>query len=103
MQFSNEEKLDMLEIYHVARRNVERAVAAYQETYPERRQPHKTIYSRLHTSLREHGSFNINKKGKLLGDRVPVEEENNVLTEVMKLVYMMILMKDYNYFILIYR
>lgn len=75
--FSSEEKHD---IYIQNGRNAWRAVDIYQQTYPERRQPHRTTFARVSRSLLEHGSFKRSHAGPYLrNDNV---SEINVLAQL---------------------
>lgn len=55
--YSNEEKVDMLDVYFKANRNTENACTRYAERFPERQQPHRTIFRRLVSNLQNFGSF----------------------------------------------
>lgn len=77
--FSNEEKYDMNTCYVLARRNSRNAANRYLEMYPERRQPHETLFRRIEFNLKRYGSF---KKPNRAARIVPPEVENLVLNEV---------------------
>ena len=47
MTFTNSEKFDMLECFIQCNNNSDIASDMYLNSYPERRQPHKSIYNRL--------------------------------------------------------
>lgn len=57
VNFSNEEKFDMLYCYMLSRRNCVEAEHMYLNNYPERRQPGKSIFRRLIANIKEYGSF----------------------------------------------
>lgn len=44
MAFSNEEKLDMLEIFYRSNKSGDLASQRYLEAFPERPQPHRTFF-----------------------------------------------------------
>lgn len=55
--FSNEDKLDMLEMYFQAHRNSVEASRLYQEHFPERPQPNQRYFRKLIINLLNFGSF----------------------------------------------
>lgn len=57
MNYSNQEKLDMIEIYFQCRRNGEEALRQYRQRFPNRPQFHRTYFRRLAQNLGEFGSF----------------------------------------------
>jgi hypothetical protein len=57
MVHSLEEKVDMIECYFKSNRNSQTASDLYFELYPERAQPHRTIFARIVNNLRTYGSF----------------------------------------------
>lgn len=58
MEFTNDEKVDMLFTYARCMRNSNNALQCYAEMYPERRAPQVRYFAKLERKLREHGSFN---------------------------------------------
>lgn len=57
MNFSNEEKVKMVEVFFRCRRNSADALRVYREAYPERRAPHRTYFRKLIENLNNYGSF----------------------------------------------
>lgn len=57
MEFSNDEKVDMLEIYFRCRKNSSMAANLYAERYPDRVTPNRKTFTKLVGNLRLHGSF----------------------------------------------
>lgn len=57
MEFTNSEKYDMLECFIRNNNNSHAASETYLNRYPERRQPHKSIFMRLQQNLINYGSF----------------------------------------------
>jgi hypothetical protein len=55
--YSNDEKEDMLAIYFKSNRSTEAAALAYEEQFPERRQPNQKHFRFLVTNLLAYGSF----------------------------------------------
>lgn len=78
--FSYEEKFDMLCCFIKSHKNAEQAERQYLHRYPERRQPNKSIFHRLVSNLKNHGSFNkpIINRNKLVNS----EYQLNVLLAV---------------------
>lgn len=56
--YSNDEMMDMLCIYFKSNRNSVEALLRYTREYPERSQPHRTLFGKLERNLREYGCFN---------------------------------------------
>lgn len=56
MNFTIEEKSDMLEIFYSCRRNSNLASQIYSEQFLERRQPHYTYFLKLDRIFKEFGS-----------------------------------------------
>lgn len=79
MQFSNDEKTDMMFVYARAFRNATNALQMYQNLYPERRTPNPKIFARIERRMREHGSFNKPQKRSSTVTREVGEDETNVL------------------------
>ena len=79
MEFSNEEKTDLLVSYIRAFRNAQNAIQLYQDLYPERRIPNAKIFHRLERNLREHGSFSKPNKRKATSTLEGGDNEINVL------------------------
>ena len=75
--FSNDEKTDMLECYFKSNRNSQLASDMYLELYPERQQPHRTIFGRIVNNLRNNGCFE-KKRGLYHTDSV---ERGNIIQE----------------------
>ena len=73
--FSNDEKTDMLECYFKSNRNSQLASDMYLELYPERQQPHRTIFGRIVNNLRNNGCFE-KKRGLYHTDSV---ERGNII------------------------
>lgn len=80
MNFSNVEKRDMLKLYYKFDRNSMRASQMYFEMYPERQQPHRTIFKKLDQNLGEFGAFQQSRLK--YGSRIGEETRNNILAEV---------------------
>lgn len=78
--FSDEEKRDMIAVYFYCRRNTTSASAEYFRLYPERPQPHRTIFRRLEMALKEKGAFRTAKRGG--PSRMNEENETVVLAHV---------------------
>lgn len=78
--FSNEEKRDMLKLYYICRRNGTEAANMYFETYPERRQPDRSLFHKIDSNISNYGSFS--KPRLKYGSRVTEEETQIVLNEV---------------------
>lgn len=78
-KFSNEEKFDMLECYLKVNRNSQNASASYLEKFPERMQPHRTVFGRIVSNLLNYGSF-YNKRDRYDIDNV--DRTNNILEVV---------------------
>lgn len=87
-QFSNEEKLDILEFYFKNNRNAEIALNSYFERYPERNQPHLQYCRKLVINLLNHGSFeksrvknyNINNENRDMNIQQHFDEYPSVST-----------------------
>lgn len=77
MSFTSEEKRDMLDMYYSSHKNCVSAAERYLEQYPERRQPHRSYYLRLHRNLGEYGSFEQQRGA--YGSKVTVEIKENIL------------------------
>lgn len=80
MAFSNQEKLNMLQMFYLAHRSPLIASNNYLEAYPERRQPHSTMFLRLERNLRDHGSFTQGRQRyqrRIMEDNTP-----NILQQV---------------------
>lgn len=77
MNFSHLEKVDMLEVYYVCQKNCLRALELYEQKFPNRRVPHRTIFKRLHRQLRNNEStFKTKRTKRFVCDE---ETETNVL------------------------
>lgn len=61
MDFSFDEKVDMLFIYAQCKRNSFKAVEKYYELYPEREQPQRRYFQTIERKLRKDGGFQKNK------------------------------------------
>lgn len=57
VNYSNDEKLDMIEVYFKANRNTQAAAHAYEEQFPERHQPDERHFRFLVVNLLAYGSF----------------------------------------------
>lgn len=86
MDFTNEEKRDMIKIYYKYDRNSVRTSEEYLLLYPERRQPNRTMFKFLDENLAEFGSFK--KPRKKYGERMDEETKENVINEVQKLYFL---------------
>lgn len=73
MDRSNNERVDMIEVYFLSRKNCTLAAETYAERYPERPTPDRRSFKKLVNNLREHGSFTYKK-----------QRRNTVLTEDVK-------------------
>lgn len=80
MDYSNREKRDMLKIYYQQNRNSTAASAIYFQEFPERQQPHRTLFGLLDKNLVEYGSFE--KPRAKYGTRITDEEINRVIEQV---------------------
>lgn len=80
MIFSNSDKCDMLRIYYLENRNSISASERYLIEYPERPQPHYSIFNRIERQLRHEGNFA--QKRNNYGSRTTEEEVNAVLNSV---------------------
>lgn len=81
MNFSNQEKRDMVECYILGHRNAVQAAQQYFERYFDRRQPSLPTFKRLYDNLGEYGSFcKLNETAKGINE----EAEVNVLARVMQ-------------------
>lgn len=60
--FSAEEKLNLMSVYFSCHRNSTDACREYFRLYPEKRQPHRTLFRKLELALKEKGSFRTPKK-----------------------------------------
>lgn len=58
MVYENYEKYNMLECFILSDNNCDNASELYFNRYPERRQPHKSIFAKLKENIINHGSFN---------------------------------------------
>lgn len=75
--YSNNELTDMHFTYGQANGNAREAKRLYQEKYPNRRQPDRKLFSRLHARLCETGKFeaNLNDNGRPKAVSTPELEE----------------------------
>lgn len=64
VQYSNEEKTDMLLVYGECRSNGREARRVYAQRYPHRRIPDHKTFSKLCQNLREYGSFGKSKRDR---------------------------------------
>lgn len=80
MVFTNEEKRDMLQIFYNSNCNTTVASNRYYQMYPERQQPDRTLFLRLHRHLGDHGSFNTPRQN--YGNRISEVNSQNILREV---------------------
>lgn len=78
-KFNNEEKYDMLQSYILAHKNSRNAANHYLELYPDRRQPHETLFRRLEVNLKTYGAFS---KPKRNSKRLDEETQVIVLNQV---------------------
>lgn len=76
MNFSNEEKRDMLVCYIEGNRNRNRAAQLYFERYFDRRQPSLPTFKNLYENLGEYGSF---VKPNNVNNNIKEHNEVNVL------------------------
>lgn len=79
MDFTDEEKVNMIFVYARCMRNSNNAVQLYANLYPERRVPNARYFAKLERNLREHGSFSKLKKRKETATLEGSENEINVL------------------------
>lgn len=79
MEFSNDEKLDMLFVYARCMRNQNDAVEIYTDLYPGRRIPNARYFAKLERHLREYGCFNKPKNRSTTVTLEGGEGEINVL------------------------
>lgn len=80
VQFTNEERRDMLQVYYSSNRNSRAATQSYFEKYPERPQPNATYFLKLHRKLGEFG--NLNSQRTKYGNRLPLETRDAIIHEV---------------------
>lgn len=79
MQFTNNEKMDMIFVYARCLRNSVNAVELYADLYPGRRAPNPRTFANLERNLREHGSFQKPRKRAETVTLEGGENEINVL------------------------
>lgn len=77
--FNNEERYDMISCYIRNLRNSRNAANDYLNRFPERHQPHETIFRRLEVNLKTYGSFL--KHNKEPRDVAGVEEVLNQVAQ----------------------
>ncbi|KAI4465388.1 hypothetical protein MML48_3g00012690 [Holotrichia oblita] len=82
MDFSDEEKRDMLECYYANYSNSVIASAIYFQKYPERQQPYRAFFSKLDRNISLYGSFR--KTRKKYGDCSNNNENEEILEEQQK-------------------
>lgn len=78
MAYSAEEKYDMYNIYIKSNRDSTAAAVNYATTYPDRQQPHRTIFSRIAKALMSGSLSNPRKKY----EKPPSANEINVLAQL---------------------
>lgn len=75
-RFTFRELADMHFVYGTANGNGRGAARIYQERFPERNQPHHSIFARVHRNLSESGSFrDSTREGRPRSARSPNAEE----------------------------
>lgn len=79
MEFTNDEKVDMIFVYAKCMRNPNNAIQLYANLYPEKRVPNARYFAKLERNLREYGSFSIPKKRNATTTLEGGENEINVL------------------------
>jgi hypothetical protein len=62
MDQTNEEKLDMVEMYFLCRKNCSLAASTYAERYPDRWRPNRKSFKKIIDNLRNFGSFKKKKQ-----------------------------------------
>jgi hypothetical protein len=80
-RFTNQEKVDMLYVFHRCQRNGSLSCNMYHELYPERRQPSRTTFGRLEKNLRVYGGF-IKPRNRALTVAGNEENVQNVMDYV---------------------
>lgn len=80
MNYSNEEKRDMIRIYYRNNRNSTIASEIYFQNFPDRRQPDPSVFYRLDQNLGEYGSFA--KTRRKYGNKFGEEDTALVLQQV---------------------
>lgn len=63
MNFTNSEKLEMLNVYFLNHKNCSSAAQEYAQQYPERRPPNRKYFARIIENLRRTGSFDKKREG----------------------------------------
>lgn len=77
--YSEEEKLDMYNVYIRSNRNTIQSCQNYAALYPERQQPHRTLFSRLARNLVSQSSFYVSRRRYHIADNT---NEVNVLAQL---------------------
>lgn len=80
MPFSDFEKRDMLKCYYMCNRNSQRASDTYEEQFPERVQPHRSLFQKLDRNLEEFGS--LKKARTPYGNKITQNENDAILNQV---------------------
>lgn len=80
MAFSSEDKRNMLQTYYVCDRNAVRSSEMYFQRYPEKPQPHRTMFQRLDWNMSHYGS--VAKPRIAYGNRILEYENEIVINEV---------------------
>lgn len=62
MEFTEDEKVDMIFLYAQCYRNSVLTLQKYRETYPERRQPKRQMFQNIERRLRSEGSFSTQRR-----------------------------------------
>jgi hypothetical protein len=81
LQFSNQEKTDMVLIYGEAKKNSAQALILYVTRFPNRTPPNRHIFQSLCTHLVQHGSF-INPKRTVPESALAEERRLEILAEI---------------------
>lgn len=82
IEYTNNEKVDMLCCFHRSNNNKREAAVLYQNLYPNRRQPHVNTFKNLEKSLRSTGKFS-----KRMNNAVQNRRGNNDDDDVVILAY----------------
>lgn len=80
MEYSKQEKLDMVECFFNSNKNSTLAVQLYEERFPERQVPSRKLISKIMKNLNNYGSFTVKRKQR--ESKITEEEETLILAYV---------------------